>query len=117
MSKKILIVDDNKSDLDSMKKILEKAKYDVVATASEKTALVHVNKQKFDLILLDINMPKLSGYELLKLMKRDSKSDKPVIMFVSIVPYTKVDMSGADGFIQKPFDEKSFLGGVKKALN
>jgi CheY-like chemotaxis protein len=115
MVKKILIVDDNKEDLANMKNILENAKYDVIATTSEKSALGYSKKQKFDLILLDIQMPHLSGYELLKLIKADKKG-KPYVMFVSIVPYKEVDLSGADGFIQKPFGEKTFLAGVKDIL-
>ena len=115
MSKKILIVDDDSSDLDKMKSILCIEKYSVVGVSDSSAALDKLKKDKFDLILLDILMPGLSGYDLLRLMREKFNSQLELV-FVSIVPKNEVDLTGSDGFIQKPFSSKSLLSEIKKSL-
>jgi CheY-like chemotaxis protein len=114
--KKILIVDDEFSDLSTMKTILEKEGYEVVAVTNGAKAFDSLKGDGFSLILIDIKMPTLSGYDLLRLM-REKINHKCPLMYVSIVPKSDVDMTDADGFIQKPFSPKNFINSVNKILN
>ncbi|MBN2126775.1 MAG: response regulator [Candidatus Diapherotrites archaeon] len=116
MNTKVLIVDDEFDDLLSMKEILEKEGMKVFTATNGAKALDLLNENQFDIILIDIKMPTLSGYDLLRLLKErvDSKSK---ILFVSIIPEKEADLSECDGFIQKPFSPKSIVSKIKSVLN
>ncbi len=114
MVKNILIVDDRLDDLESMKKILEKENYLVVAVTNETEVLEKIAEKVFDLIILDIIMPH-SGYDLLKTLKK-KLGHKSKIAYISIVPKQDVKMDGADGFIQKPFSNEDFITNVRSLL-
>ena len=115
MTKHVLIVDDEAADLETMKSILEKEGYEVSTATNGADALDHLTGDNVDLILIDIRMPTLSGYELLRLM-REKINSKSKMVFVSIVPEKEVNMEGADGFIQKPFSPETFTAKVKEVL-
>jgi CheY-like chemotaxis protein len=115
MGCKILIVDDNKEDLDSMKEILEKEGCEVVTADDGAEALDQLQSDGFKIALIDIRMPTLSGYDLMRLLK-ERVSHKVRIIYVSVVPEKDVDMEGIDGFVQKPFSSESLLRGVKEFL-
>jgi CheY-like chemotaxis protein len=115
MSKKILVVDDEPEDLNTMKTILEEEGYKVSTASDGLEALKFLTGNGFDLILIDIKMPSLSGYDLLRLL-REKLNHKVKMAYVSIVPEKEIDMTDIDGFIQKPFSPESFLEGVKKAI-
>lgn len=114
MVKNILIVDDELDDLSSMKKILEKENYKVETASSEGDVLGKIIEKIFDLIILDLIMPR-SGYDLAKLLRR-KLGHKSKIVYVSIVPKQEVTMAGADGFIQKPFSNEDFIIKVRSLL-
>ena len=113
--KKIMIVDDNQEDLNTMKTILEKEGYKVVCVSDGSQALDELTADGFSLILIDIQMPTLTGYDLLRLMREKINHDAKMI-YVSIVPEKEVNMNDVDGFIQKPFSPESFLKTVKKVV-
>ncbi|MCH8002997.1 MAG: response regulator [Nanoarchaeota archaeon] len=69
MAKHALVVDDEQEDLNTMKGILEKDVYEVATVTNGTDALDHLTGDNVDLILIDIRMPTLSGYELLRLMR------------------------------------------------
>ena len=115
MVKKILIVDDDLNDLETMKIVLEKEKYDIEVADNGADALDIIKKNKPDLILLDIKMPTLSGYDLLRLL-RERLNHKVKMIYVSIVPKSDVDLSDIDGFIQKPFMPSGLIKEVKKVF-
>ncbi|MBT4376379.1 response regulator [archaeon] len=112
MVKKILIVDDKLEDLQTMQNILEAEEYIIHTAENGANALDILASTNFDLILIDIKMPTLSGYDLLKVLKeRISKNVK--IIYVSIVPKKEVNLEGVDGFIQKPFSKTTLLKAVR----
>ena len=115
MAKKVLIVDNEKDDLESMEKILENGGYKVEAGSNWERALEKISENAFDLVLLDILIPETSGYELLRLMKKKS-GHKTKFAYVSIVPKQDVDLKEVDCFIQKPFGNEDFLVAVKSLL-
>jgi CheY-like chemotaxis protein len=115
MVKEILLVDDEQEDLDNTKKILEDAGYKIEVASDGAQALDKLINKSFDLILLDIQMPTLSGYDLLRLL-REKVNHSVKMVYMSIVPEKEVDMSDIDGFIQKPFGPEDLLSLVKKIL-
>jgi DNA-binding response OmpR family regulator len=115
MAKKILIVDDDKEDLKTIKTVLTAEGYEVFAANDGAKALDSLSENKPDLILIDIKMPTLSGYDLLRLL-REKLNHKVKMIYVSIVPEQEVDMGDIDGFVQKPFDPKNLSNEVKNVL-
>lgn len=115
MVKKILIIDDDLNDLETMKMVLEKEKYQVDTADNGADAIDIVMKDKPDVILIDIKMPTLSGYDLLRLL-RERLNHKVKMIYVSIVPRKEVDLEDIDGFVQKPFMPANLIKEVKKVL-
>jgi len=115
MGGKILIIDDNKEDLSVMKSLLEKEDHIVKIAENGADGLDALKADGFSLILIDIKMPTLSGYDLLRLL-REKLNHKVKMIYISIVPEQEVDMEDIDGFIQKPFSPETFLEEVNKVL-
>ncbi len=115
MSKRILIVDDQPSDLETMKAILERKGYEVDIAKDGVKALKLIKKKQFDLILVDIIMPKLSGYELTKIIRGKYPNNQKIV-YISIVPEGEANLENVDDFIQKPFSPRKFLDKVKQSL-
>ena len=112
--KKILIVDDEKDILTTMESILEPEGYEITTEQDGKKSVELTEQKKYDLILLDVRMP-FSGEEVLKLM-REHALGNPKIVFCTVVARPDVDISNANGYIQKPIDPKRFLEEVKEYL-
>jgi len=113
--KTIMIVDDEPNDIKTMKSVLEKEGYNVITAKDAIDALMLVTQKNLDLILLDIRMPGLSGYDLSRLLRERLKHQIKIV-YTSIVPKKEVAMKDIDGFIQKPFSPESLLDVVKKVL-
>ncbi len=115
MTKQIMLVDDDQEDLNLMKLALEKEGYKVVTTNNGADALDNLMNEKFDLIIIDIKMPTLSGYDLLRLVREKINHDAKM-MYCSIIPEKDVDLENVDGFVQKPFDTENFVEKVKEVV-
>ena len=115
MVKKILIVDDDLNDLETMKIVLEKEKYHVDTADNGADALDLIRSEKPDLILIDIKMPTLSGYDLLRLL-RERLNHKVKMIYASIIPNSDVDLTDIDGFVQKPFMPAGLIKELKRIL-
>lgn len=114
--KKVLVVDDDQEDLAVMKKILIKNGYSPVTCSDADEALKNLVGDGFVMLLIDIKLPVLSGYDLLRLMRERVNHFIP-LLFVSVVPKDEVDLKDVDGFIQKPFSEEDFIKEVKSAIS
>lgn len=115
MVKNILIIDDDVNDLETMALVLKKEKYCIETADNGADALDIIKKNRPDAILLDIKMPTLSGYDLLRLL-RERLNHKVKMIYVSIVPKQDVDLTDIDGFVQKPFMPSVLIKEVKKVL-
>ena len=105
----ILVVDDNKNNTTLLKKRLQKIGNNVTTANDGIEALKRVNENTFDLILLDIIMPNLNGYEVLEFFKKDKRYyEIPIIMLSSMDDLTSIYRCielGADDYVTKPFDK------------
>ncbi|GAB5539656.1 MAG: hypothetical protein Salg2KO_17590 [Salibacteraceae bacterium] len=119
--KTILIVEDDTGIRESLKDILELSGYAVLTTTNGKEGLDEVMKANPDLVLCDVNMPELNGYEML-----DALSDRlplylmPVFIFLTAKvedhEIRKAFDLGADDYITKPFDHKELLQIIENKL-
>jgi signal transduction histidine kinase len=104
----ILVVDDNASNRDMLGRRLERQGYSVVQCADGRQALDRVRKPGVELVLLDIMMPELDGYQVLEIMKSDEAlRDIPVIMISAldeIQSIVRCIERGAEDYLPKPFD-------------
>ena len=106
----ILAVDDNLNNTSLLKKRMEKKGHIVITANNGKEALVELlkNDNKIDVILLDIIMPEMNGFEVLKFIRNDKRLfDLPVIMISSMDDTDSIFRCiefGADDYIKKPFD-------------
>lgn len=118
MNKKILIVDDEVDILSTMKDILSKYNYDVTICSEPKKVDSLLKKDVFDLIFLDIWMPEMDGYEVLKKVKNHN-SDIPIVIISGHANVsTSVEMlkKGANDFIEKPFNTEHLLMKIRNLL-
>ncbi|NET73227.1 MAG: PleD family two-component system response regulator [Sphaerospermopsis sp. SIO1G2] len=116
----ILIVDDNPDNLRLLSKILESKGIKVKKTISGKIAIQAAKIEPPDLILLDINMPEMNGYEVCQQLKSDSKTAQIPVIFISALDNTRdkimaFEIGGVD-YITKPFQELEVVARVKNQL-
>ena len=112
--KKILIVEDDVDIHNLIKDILKKERYDVISAYSGTEAILLIEKNNVDLILLDLMLPGLSGEELIRKIK-----DIPIIVLsakVSSEDKVNVLSNGANDYITKPFDANELLARIKVQL-
>ena len=113
MGKKILLVDDEEDILDFLELILEEQGYSVIKANSGREALAAAQMSHPELILLDIMMPEMDGWEVLKLLKADEEvSHIPVAMLTARTEMKdKIQglQEGAIDYICKPFATKELL--------
>lgn len=117
---KILIVDDNIDTVELLKKRLKSEGYDTQEAYDGEEALKKVYEYKPDLILLDIMMPKMDGYEVCQRLKTDEKTKFiPIIMLTAksdVESKVKGLDIGADDYVPKPFDYRELSARVRSLL-
>jgi DNA-binding response OmpR family regulator len=121
MPKKILIVDDEPNIVIPLQFILEKNKYEVLVGHNGEDALDIIAKDKPDLILLDIMLPGIDGYEVCEMVRLNPDWRTIRIIFLT-AKGREVDMAkgmilGADAYIVKPFSNADVLAKVKSLLD
>ncbi len=118
--KKILIVEDNEQSLYLARFILEKEGYEVIEARDGPEALDKTTGETPDLILMDMQLPKLDGYETTRRIKADDRLAKiPVIALTAYAmkgDREKTLEAGCSGYIEKPIDPTSFVEDLKKYL-
>ena len=117
---RIFIVDDNDINLDLIASVLERRGYDVHTAVNGVEALQRVHDVDPELILLDINMPQMTGYEVCEHLKQDERvADVPVIFISAMDDLRNVvkgfDVGGVD-YITKPFKAKEVIARVNSQL-
>lgn len=119
MAEKILVADDEEDILALTRTVLEDNGYEVVTADSGKKALAKFKKEKFDLILLDILMPDMSGFTVLEKMRETDRKTKIVflsVLEVSPVRLQQLKKQGISDYILKPYDEDDLIKRVKKVI-
>ena len=115
---KILVVEDDKNTAKLMRVILTKAGYKTELAANGAEALQVLDNSYIDLILLDVMMPEMNGYELTEII-RSNGIDVPILMVTAKqLPEDKYQgfIAGADDYLTKPVDETEMLYRIKALL-
>ncbi len=117
---KVLIVDDVSKNIQLVASFLQQAGYEINFAMNGKMALNHAWSQQFDLILLDIMMPEMDGFEVCQKLKSDPKTcDIPVIFLTAKTDIESIthafNLGGVD-YITKPFNKSELLARVKTHL-
>ena len=117
----ILIVDDNPKNLQVLGKLLQYENFEVEFAIDGQSALDWMEAKKFDLMLLDINMPVISGFEVCKKIRSNPKFDKmPIIFLTADIDRESILKGfelGAQDYVTKPFDSRELIMRVKTHLS
>jgi two-component system cell cycle response regulator DivK len=120
MSKKILIVEDNDLNLKLFRDLLEANGYETVETKEGLKAMDLVRRERPDLILMDIQLPEISGLDITRKIKADkSVCDIPIIAVTAFAmkdDEEKILRAGCEAYISKPISIVSFLETIKRFL-
>ena len=117
MTKTILVVDDETKLRDMIKVYLEQEGYRVVQAANGREALYVARYEKPDLIILDVMMPEMDGYEFMRVHGREANT--PIIMLTAKVEENDKVLGlefGADDYIEKPFSIRELIARVRAML-
>ena len=116
----VLVVDDNQQNLELLQAYLDDMDCKTVAAADGIEALEIVKKSPPDLILLDVMMPKMSGFEVCRRIKNNPQTaDIPIIMVTALAELGDIERgvdSGTDDFISKPVNKWELVTRVKTML-
>jgi len=118
--KTILVVDDNEDSRDLVKKILKKHNYQVIEAVDGEEAIAKAITYRPALILMDISIPKIDGYEATRRLKeRPDFKDTPIIAFTAHAmkgDQEKALEAGCNGYISKPINVREFPEQIKVYL-
>jgi len=118
--KRVLVIDDDDTLLEVMKEVLAASGFDVEIARHGFLAGYLVGHYRPDLILLDIMMPGLDGYEVLSLMRRRAEARTiPVVACTSLKgtePEARIRAAGFDGYVRKPIDFRSLVQTIQGLL-
>jgi two-component system, cell cycle response regulator DivK len=120
MSKKVLIVEDNELNMKLFNDLLEAHGYQTIKTASGVEAVDLARSQSPDLILMDIQLPEVSGLEVIRWLKADEALKKiPVVAITAFAmkgDEEKIRAEGCEAYLSKPISVVKFLETVRNFL-
>lgn len=117
---KILVIEDDEMNLKLVKILLQKEGYEVFAITNAEDGLKKVLEDDFDLILMDIQLPRMDGLTLTRIIKENPlKRNIPIVALTAFAmkgDKEKAIESGCNGYIEKPIDTQKFILQVRKFL-
>jgi CheY-like chemotaxis protein len=120
MSGPILVVDDNRANLELMTYLLEAFGHEAVGVSDGLAAYEAARDGDFALILTDILMPGIDGYELARRLKNDERLARIPLIAVTALAMEgdrdRTKVAGFDGYISKPIDPQSFVAQIEGCL-
>lgn len=119
--RKILVIDDSETNLVLLQAVLEDAGYDVILMDNSRKAIDYIKQHKPDLILLDLFMPEMDGFDFMRRLSNGSNSLPYAVLIVTAYSNRenneKAKKMGALDVIHKPVNISSLLLSVKQILN
>jgi putative two-component system response regulator len=121
MAGKILVVDDDPASRELLQEFLLAEGLEVVTAPDGRSSLAEFVRLKPDLVLLDVNMPFVDGFEVCRRIKSNSETRLTPVVLVTALSATEDRVqgikAGADGFLSKPFDHSELLAHVRSLLS
>lgn len=120
MRTKILIIEDNEQNMYMLTYLLQSEGYDIIQAYSGITGVEFAKEENPDIVLLDIQLPEMDGYEVAeKLIQIEAMKDTPIIAVTSYAmpgDKEKALESGATGYIEKPINPDTFISQMESFL-
>jgi len=118
---KILVVDDVKSELEIICRILQDAGLDVIRAGDGEEAIAMIRKTPPALVVLDVVMPRMNGFEVIRELRGDRATAKLPVLFCTH-KNTEIDKAwgtdlGADAYVSKPFEPQQLVHIVQRLLS
>ncbi len=120
MSKRILVVEDNEDNRRIIRDLLKAGGYESIEAITGEDGLAAAKREKPDLILMDIQLPLMDGYEVTRRVK--AEPDLKHIPIIAVTSYAlsgddkKAFESGCDGYVTKPFSPRVLLAKIREYL-
>ena len=121
MEKIVLIAEDDPNNMKLFQDLLQVKEYSTLGATNEKQSVEIAKEKKPDLILMDIQMPVMDGFEATKILKADvATKEIPILALTSFAmsgDEQRILKAGCDGYITKPIDTREFLKKVEEYLS
>jgi CheY-like chemotaxis protein len=118
---RILVIEDNEDNLALMRLLLERAKYEVITASTGAAGLELASQESPDIILLDLAMPEMDGWEVAQALKANILTqDIPIIAITAhVLPKARERAlkAGCSAFIPKPFNIPQLIGEIEQLLD
>lgn len=118
--RRILLVDDEPNIVKIVSRRLESEGFEVSIAMDGEMALEKARAEKPDLILLDVMLPKLSGYEVCRQLKQDARYQRiPILMLTALAQQTDEEFGfeiGTDAYMRKPFKTQQLLDKINELI-
>jgi len=115
----VLVIDDDERVRTLLRDILRFAGYQVIEASDGKSGMRYLEKGEFDMVLTDLGMPEMNGWEVVKMIKKETPQT-PVVLITgwgTNLDEEKVKESGVDGIIGKPFQVNEVIEAVEQFIN
>lgn len=118
-SKRVLLVDDDPEIVDTMKTVLETKGYDILVARDGNQGLAMAEREQPDLVVLDMMMPKRSGFLVLERLRKNKKPPRVIMITANEGSRHRAyaEMLGVDEYIRKPFAMDKLIESVNRLLN
>lgn len=116
MPSRILIVDDHEAVRSILDAVLSQAGHDCMSASTGETAIEMARRIKFDLVILDVNMPRMSGLQVLERIRRFTPATLMVTADSNIATVRAAVELGCDGYVAKPIEPAVLLARVDRIL-
>lgn len=122
MSEKILIVDDHKVFAESLKTVLDMHNFDVKYVTNAEMALNYLKSEEYDIVITDIEMPEINGFDLIKNIKAIEKDLPKIPKYIILTSYSKIKIFkqfynlGVNAYLSKNISQLELLNVIKKVL-
>lgn len=115
---RVLVVDDEEDLRRLLSDIVTKAGYEVMSASDGEEAIGLVKQSRYDVALLDIQMPNMSGIEVLRYLQKNSKNTKSIILtgYADLKHAMEAREFGAQDFISKPYKLEDVLATIERVL-
>jgi two-component system cell cycle response regulator DivK len=119
---KILVIDDSTTNIVLLEAILKEKGYQIETALNAKEAFIRIEKQIPDLILLDLLMPKVSGFDFLEKLRKDKKTENTPVIVISALTnddenVRRINNLGTMDFLRKPIDIQYLVNRVEEILH
>ncbi len=118
MGRKVLVIEDHAPTVELIRTVLQTVGYEVTIALDGPLGLRKAADERPDLILLDVMMPELDGFEVCRRLKADPRTNRIPVIIVSVKAspenFEFAEKAGADGYLTKPFENQALLALMEK---